>query len=508
MKNFKRLSIFFLTILLGASCSKEGDVILSSEKKITEFKFLKSLNSHLDNDYIGSISGTTITVNFPYGLSKDALIATFGSSEKSTILIGSVAQVSGQTANNFNNLITITVKAEDGTTADYTVTFASIGNEPISTINQTTSYHLWTKNYFHTNIGSFIESGGGYWGDKFAAQAFYDFDNDGDKDFIAATINFDANLAINIHFYRNSGGVFTKDQSIFGGNIPTFVHARQIILGDFDNNGWMDVVFAAHGFDKDPFPGEQQKILMNNNGTFTTSNLPLPTPDGGNFTFNHSVCSGDIDNDGDIDLFFTNNMRLATSGIFMKNNGTGTFSYDASIFPGEFIKHKPTFTSALYDIDGDGYLDLVIAGHDIDQYHTAEKGQKPTILWGNYTGKYSTSRMTILPVVANYGVSNAISFLDYDQDGKPDILFGKTGDGGSGGQPFYQGYYLQLLKNNGGRNFTDVSTAIQNNSTTSGSWVVWFLAHDVDGDGDTDITSADQWYNLKWKKEGSTFVKY
>lgn len=473
------------------------------------FSFQKEKNTGLDAEYAGTVTGTAISVTIPYGIDITQLKATFAISKAAIITIGSAVQVSDITANDFTNPVIYTVTAEDNSTVNYTVTVTRAGIAPNSSLNANTSFGLWNANYLHTDLSQFIQSvHGGYWGDEFSAQAFYDFDKDGDRDLICASFNYDDNVAIDIHFYRNNGGVFTKDQTVFGGNVPKFVHARQIILGDFDKNGWMDIVFAAHGYDKAPFPGEQQKILLNNSGIFTAQNIPLPTASGGGFTFNHSVCSGDIDNDGDLDLFFTNNMRLPENGFFMKNNGNGTFVYDAGIFPGAELKYKPTFTSSLYDLDGDGYLDLIIAGHDRDQYATADQGQKPTVLWGNSSGKYSTARMTLLPVVSNYGVSNSLSFIDYDKDGKIDILVGKTGDGAAGSLPFYQGYYLQLLKNNGNRSFADMSTAIQNNNAVTGKWVVWFLTQDLNGDENIDISTADKYYNLQWRNNNGTFSKY
>lgn len=501
----QRLSGFFFLIFL-ISC-KEA-IVLSPEKTIIEFAFLKSLNPWLDQDYVGKISGNTIQVDFPHGFSTGDLRATFRTSEKSTITINGVTQVSSHTSNDFSNPVSYNITAEDQTSAGYIVSLNRIGISPNAYINLTTAFYMWSSHYTHRKLDEFIESvHGGYWGDEFAAQAFYDFDKDGDADFIGASFNYETNDPVEIHFYRNNGGSLSKDQTVFGNDIPGFVHARQVILGDFDKNGWMDVAFAAHGFDKGVFPGEQQRILLNTNGTFRAADLPLPKGADGYYMFNHSVSSGDIDNDGDVDLFFTNNMRVPASGIFMINNGDGTFRYDDSVFPGNDLKYKPAFSSSIYDIDGDGYLDLLIAGHDRDASHTAAQGLKPSILWGNYSGKFSVSRMTELPVVSDYGVSNSISFLDYDKDGNSDILIGKTGDG-AGSQPFYQGFYIQLLKNTGNRSFSDVSKVISGNSSLTGSWVVWFLPHDMNGDGNVDISTADKWYNLQWRNEGSAFVRF
>jgi len=206
----------------------------------------------------------------------------------------------------------------------------------------------------------------------------------------------------------------------------------------------MDVVIIGHGYDKSPFPGEKQKILYNFNGKFTAKELPLPAAS--RLPFTHSGCAGDVDNDGDIDLFFTSTM-VSMGGVFMKNDGAGNFSYDASIFPSE-LSGKNYYTSVLYDLNTDGYLDLVISGHDKDQ-NTVQYpniAAMPMILWGNVSGKYSMTNSTLLPVISSYGVSNNINIFDYNKDGKPDILITKTGDG-SNGLSFYQGYYVQMLKN-------------------------------------------------------------
>ena len=87
----------------------------SSAKDITAYSFTSPA-------VIGSISGTNIALTVPSGTNVTALVATFTSSPKSTVTVGSTAQVSGTTANNFTSPVTYTVTAEDGTTKTYTVT--------------------------------------------------------------------------------------------------------------------------------------------------------------------------------------------------------------------------------------------------------------------------------------------------------------------------------------------------------------------------------------------------
>ena len=78
---------------------------------------------------IGESEGTidsenaAIGVEVPNGTDVTALIATFTLSEDASAKVGSTAQVSGTTANDFTNAVTYTITAEDGTTTkDWTVT--------------------------------------------------------------------------------------------------------------------------------------------------------------------------------------------------------------------------------------------------------------------------------------------------------------------------------------------------------------------------------------------------
>jgi len=106
------------------------------------------------------------------------------------------------------------------------------------------------------------------------------------------------------------------------------VHPRNIYSADFDGNGLMDVVVADHGFDSHPFPGNQNSLfLQQTDGTFTDASSQLPQ-----FSdFTHDIAIGDIDGDGDIDIYASN---TAVSGggdevpYFMINDGQGNFTQE------------------------------------------------------------------------------------------------------------------------------------------------------------------------------------
>jgi len=496
MRTAHKLLFIFLTLLI--SCIDE--VELSSEKSITEFKFSKSLNPQLDNDYTGTISGTSIIVNFPYGFATTGLIPTFKTSDRSVMAIGTVAQISGVTPNDFSDNVTYTVKAEDNSTSTYTVSLNKVGNQPNSNINQTTSYHYELTNTSWINYNTEMPSTLGFYNGGYLSRAIHDFDKDGDNDILMGNLNFDDTGLLNsprpISYVQNNGGKYSdQTSSVFSGNIPGQVHPRKAILGDFDNNGWMDVVFAGHGFDQPPFPGEQALLILNNNGNFTSSYL---SPGG----FFHSVCSGDIDNDGDLDLFFTDNYSSISK--FFINNGNGQFTYDNSIFPSD-MSNLNYFTSELYDLNNDGYLDLVIAGH-------THENATPRVLWGNYSGKYSKTRSSLIPAISEWDIIIDINFMDINGDGLQDIILNRQGDG-TGSQPAFYGLFVQILIQQSDKTFIDKTNTLINGNpiltypNMDWFWVDWLRIYDFDNDGNKDIVTENKFFNIQWRNNNGTFVK-
>ncbi|REK75587.1 cadherin-like beta sandwich domain-containing protein [Paenibacillus paeoniae] len=89
----------------------------SSERDLTAFSF-----QGLTPAVTGTIDGTDISLNVPYGTNRSALIASFTHSEQATVTVGAAVQISGTTPNNFNTPVIYTVTAEDGSTKAYTVT--------------------------------------------------------------------------------------------------------------------------------------------------------------------------------------------------------------------------------------------------------------------------------------------------------------------------------------------------------------------------------------------------
>jgi hypothetical protein len=90
--------------------------ISSDRKEISDFSFEKSTSTVIDQD------DRTITVVVPYGVDVTSLKAKFTVSPFTTVMVGGTAQTSDGTTNDFSDPVTYTVKANDGTTLNYTVT--------------------------------------------------------------------------------------------------------------------------------------------------------------------------------------------------------------------------------------------------------------------------------------------------------------------------------------------------------------------------------------------------
>ncbi len=181
-------------------------------------------------------------------------------------------------------------------------------------------------------------------GFKSRVGAWADYDNDGDQDcYVANEGNQNNNL------YQNNGnGTFTKVTT--GPPVTDGGQSYSASWGDYDNDGDLDLAVANS-------VSQTNLLYRNDGGTFTRiTGSPVTTL----ASWSVSTAWGDIDNDGDLDLFTTNAFgSLDDNNLLYINNGDGTFVREFDDSTATDVGWS--YGCAFGDVDKDGDLDLAVA---------------------------------------------------------------------------------------------------------------------------------------------------
>lgn len=306
--------------------------------------------------------------------------------------------------------------------------------------------------------------------------AVVDYNRDGILD--AVTSNSDYTYSFNnpdqyrrdILFLKGDcDGNLTLDSEYNSQGWKGSVHARKSIIGDFNSDSFPDIVFIGHGTDNSNalVHGEYPIILMSTQSGYEYKTYP--TVQG----FWHGGASGDLDNDGDLDILLPpSTLMLNTGGDFTETS----LPYEVTDQAGAL---------EIIDLDGDGVLEIVYGSSDFSDHNDS---------WiGNANNKIAT-----IPVPENYGIVVDLDFVDINQDGTYEIIVNRVGDPeGSVGN--YRGWYLQILEytNDG---ITDITNSvIEQNSNPNSEWIEWFNISDFDNNGTLDLYSNTDYVDLHWE---------
>ena len=322
---------------------------------------------------------------------------------------------------------------------------------------------LLDQQYVDVDVSPFTSSIVGY--------LLLDYNRDGYLDLVTTSVDYDGMTPIRypIRFYLGvSSGGFSADPE----NDMKFesIDCRKIIQGDFNNDGFPDIFFLGHGYDADPYPGEYPMVVLSNNGPHYTEHRFTDI-----ISFFHGGASGDIDADGDLDVFLTGSRP--GDGYFFINDGNGNFEVRRDMIDQELILHA--YTCEMFDIDHDGFLDLVLGGHDHEgpffySEDSPEYKNMPAVFWGN--GKtYDTDDYIRLPNQhVPFNVALDYCFIDLDSDGNEEIIVVRSNS--------YAGWMFQVLKRSG-RTFTDVTDEYfsESGDPEAGFWVDRICVKEING---------------------------
>ncbi len=274
--------------------------------------------------------------------------------------------------------------------------------------------------------------------------SFYDFDNDGWDD-----ITYASEDGSPIYFFKNYNGTYNSISLNF---TDLKNDTRQINWVDIDNDGDNDLFVVSNN---------ASNRLYENDGSFNLTDITSGSGISTSVMNSWGASWGDIDNDGDLDLFLCN--RDIANGvqpnILYRNNGNNTFA-NISASAGISNSNHYSFCASFFDFNNDGWQDIYIAN---DRFTTTN------ILYKN------DGDGTFTDVSASSGTNIAIDAMsttidDYNNDGWLDIYVTNTSAGN------------YFLNNNGDETFTNIAAS---NGTifNSVAWGAVFL----DADNDTDL---------------------
>lgn len=212
-----------------------------------------------------------------------------------------------------------------------------------------------------------------------------------------------------------------------------------VCLFDYNNDGHIDIYFVNGCFMKGvshprgrKWAGKLTNQLYQNNGdgTFTDVTTKSGTGDQG---YGMGCCAGDIDNDGDRDLFVTN---YGPNRLF-RNNGDGTFT-DITRQAGV---EDPRWSvgCTFLDYDRDGHLDLYVGNYlkfdpKYKNYFAAEAFPGPLAYPGVADALYRNKGNGQFEEVSQQagitstrGRAMGVSACDLDDDGYTDIFVANDG---------------------------------------------------------------------------------
>jgi hypothetical protein len=185
--------------------------------------------------------------------------------------------------------------------------------------------------------------------------------------------------------------------------------AGGVIVDDFDNDGFYDVVISA--CDE---KGQLRYFHNNGDGTFTerTSEAGLVGEVGA-----LNICQTDYNNDGLLDIWMMRGGWRGKAGrlpsSLLRNNGDGTFT-DVTEEAG-LLRYHPTMSCRWFDYDGDGWLDLFIG----NESHDRGDPDWSELYHNNGDGTFTECAKECGIEVAAF--VKGVACADFDNDGRPDL---------------------------------------------------------------------------------------
>jgi len=353
----------------------------------------------------------------------------------------------------------------------------------------------WNRLYHQKPDGTFedITQKAGLAGEGYGmGVATGDYDNDGNEDLYVTA--YPRN-----HLYHNNGDCTFADVTEIAG-VGGSGWSTSAAFVDTDNDGRLDLIVGRYmdwSFDNNPYCGEHLPghRAYCNPDLFRGVPLLLYHNDGNGHFSDISGRSGlskldakalglaiaDMDQNGRMDIVVANDgMRE----FLLRNQGDGTFR-DVAVEAGTAVDEDGHVFAGMgtdfVDYDNDGKPDIVITDLSDQKYALYRNAGG-----GNFS--YETGSTGLGMISRPYG-GWGVKFMDYDNDGWKDLFVAQGHVLDTIEQTFPHLRYLQpllLLHNQGGKRFVDVSA--ESGQVFKNKWAARGLAvGDIDNDGALDV---------------------
>lgn len=287
-----------------------------------------------------------------------------------------------------------------------------------------------------------------------------------------------------------------------------------IAAADFTGDGKPDLAISAQG--DSASPAYRIRLIRGpfgksgSTGTVSSYSPGIDKP---------ALTAGRVSGDTKADLVVTgaepDGGQLATAAYY---RGTSTGLTKAATL-------RPAVTSAIADLDKDGYGDIVLGNpEEPDNEASASTGGKIHVIYGTGSGPSSTRRVTLtentagIPDTSEYGddFGGALATGDFDKNGYPDLAVGAPGESfGDDTHYLASAGAITLLRGSasgltttGATQLTQDSPGVPGSVETGDSFGSALLASDVDHDGRADLTAAARQENdisgAAWYLPGAT----
>ena len=324
----------------------------------------------------------------------------------------------------------------------------------------------------------------------------------------AVVLDYNRDGYLDIIDNQSEYGVYTRNNILFLQGTPSgklkidsdnsykhtgLIHGRKGLTGDYNGDGWPDVFFIGHGYDKiDSNPRDEYPVMLLNNQGKDFEYKAFESVVG----FFHTGASGDIDNDGDLDILLIDGTKGASNSYIFINDGDGNFEKitvtDYNLIPSNlYDSFFQKWTVELKDIDNNGYVDIIIAGAP-DTYGSTP----PTVMLNSSNG--FSSKIEI-PKESVYKLVVDIDFYDFDGDGIDELILNRTSLN-------YDSYKVTIhsITNN-----EYLTTEYFNNTDFSGRtvdrWMFWISL--IKKDGELYLKGDDMETPHEWIFEDGKFKK-